>query len=154
MGRQRTPIVLDEAERRELERRVAARTSPQQAAQRARIILRAAEGQTDAEIARTLGVADRTVWEWRQRFGCARLAGLEDRPHCPSPRRYTAETQARLVVLACQAPADLGWAGQTHWTIADLSQFVQAHPELGLGAPSKSTVGAILKRHQLRLDRL
>jgi hypothetical protein len=31
---------------------------------------------------------------------------------------------------------------------------VAAHPELGLGSPSKSTIGVILKRHQVRLDRL
>ena len=153
-GRPRDPILLEEAERRELERRVAARTSSQQAARRAQIILRAAAGQTDAAIARALGLAERTVWEWRQRFGRQRLAGLEDQPHCPPPRLYPADQQAQLVVLACQRPADLGWDGQTHWTIADLTEYVRTHPDLGLGAPSKSTVGALLKRHQLRLDRL
>jgi transposase len=152
MARRRAPIVLEEAERRELERRVAARTGSQQAARRAQIILGAAAGQTDARIAATLGVAERTVWAWRQRFVRARLAGLEDRPHCPPPRRYPAEIQAKLLVLACQAPADLGWDGQTHWTIADLARSVAEHPELGLGAPSKSTIGVILKRHKLRLD--
>lgn len=154
MARRRAPIFLEEAERRELERRVAARTGAQQAARRAQIILRAAAGETDAAVAAALGVAERTVWEWRQRFVRGRLAGLEDRPHCPPPRRYTAAIQAKLLVLACQAPADLGWDGQTHWTIADLARSVAEHPELGLGAPSKSTVGVILRRHKLRLDRL
>jgi hypothetical protein len=58
------------------------------------------------------------------------------------------------VVLACQAPAEVGWEGQTHWSIADLAQYIQMHPESGLGAPSKSTVGRILRAHNLRLDRL
>jgi transposase len=145
---------LEEAECRELERRVAARTGSQQAARRAQIILRAAAGEADARIAAALGVAERTVWAWRQRFVRQRLAGLEDRPHCPPPRRYTAEIQAQLLVLACQRPADLGWEGQTHWTIADLARYVAEHPALGLGAPSKSTLGVLLKRHKLRLDRL
>src|SRR5438105_2982638 len=83
-----------------------------------------------------------------------RLAGLRDRPHCPPPRRYGAAQQAAIVVLACQAPPARGWEGQTHWSIADLTQYIQAHPELGLGAPSKSTVGRILRAHDLRLDRL
>ena len=50
--------------------------------------------------------------------------------------------------------AALGWEGQTHWSIADLAQYIHAHPDLGLGTPSKSTVGRILQAHDLRLDRL
>jgi hypothetical protein len=59
-------------------------------------------------------------------------------------------------VLACQQPSEVDptRAGQTHWSINDLAHYVAAHPELGLGRPSKSTVGVILKRHQVRLDRL
>jgi transposase len=154
MARRRVPIVLEEAERQELERRVAARTGSQQAARRAQIILRAAAGEPDARIAAAVGVAERTVWMWRQRFSRQRLAGLEDRPHRPPPRRYTAEIQARLLMLACTKPADLGWAGQTHWTVADLARYVAEHPELEMGAPGKSTIGVILQRHKLRLDRL
>jgi transposase len=154
VARRRAAIRLEESERRELERRVAARTGSQQAARRAQIILRAAAGETDARIAAAVGVAERTAWAWRQRFVRERLAGLEDRPHRPPPRRYPAEIQAKLLVLACQRPADLGWAGQTHWTIADLAHYVAERPELGLGAPSKSTLGVLLKRHKLRLDRL
>jgi hypothetical protein len=152
----RKPIVLEAAERRALERRVAARTASQQAAYRAQIILRAADGQTDDRIAHDLGLAVRTVWEWRRRFARQRLGGLQDRPKCPPPRIYGAEVQAKLLVLACQKPADVDptRAGQTHWTVLDLAAFVRAHPELGLGAPSKSTIGVVLRRHRLRLDRL
>ena len=58
------------------------------------------------------------------------------------------------MVLACQAPAELGWPGQTHWTIKDLTAYIQEHPELGLGAPSKSTIHLILQAHDVCLDRL
>jgi hypothetical protein len=152
----RSRVRLLAAEHAELERRVAARTGSQQAAYRAQIILRAAAGQTDASIAHDLGLAERTVWMWRRRFIQQRLDGLEDRPKCPLPRQYDAEIQARLLVLACQKPAEVdpSRAGQTHWSIKDLAQYVAAHPELGLGKPSKSTIGVILKRHKLRLDRL
>ena len=152
----RARIRLVAAERAELERRVAARTSTQQAAYRAEIILRVADGQTDAEIAQDMGLAERTVWLWRHRFAQHRLNGLKDRPKCPPPRQYHADIQARLMVLACQTPSEVDptRAGQTHWSIQDLAQYVAAHPELGLGQPSKSTIGVILKRHKLRLDRL
>ena len=103
-----------------------------------------------------MGLAVRTVFVWRHRFAEQRLDGLKDRPKCPPPRRYHADIQARLLVLACQKPSEVDptRAGQTHWSITDLAQYVAAHPELGLGHPSKSTIGVILKRHQVRLDRL
>src|SRR6266550_8613908 len=152
----RSRIRLLAAERAELERRVAARTASQQDAYRAQIILRVAAGQTDAAIAQDMGLAERTVWLWRHRFAEQRLDGLKDRPKCPPPRQYHADIQARLLVVACQKPAEVdpSRAGQTHWTARDLAQYVTAHPELGLGSPSKSTIGVILKRHQVRLDRI
>ena len=152
MSRRATPIVLTVEERDELQRRVRARTSSQQAAQRARIVLRAAAGARNIDIAAELGIARHTAQQWRDRFAASRLAGLKDRPHRPPPREYSADRQARILVVACQSPAELGWDGQTHWTIADLARSVAEHPELGLGAPSKSTIGVILRRHKLRLD--
>ena len=154
MPRRATPICLTEDERRELERRVRARTSRQQDALRARIVLRAADGATNSAIAAETGVVRHTVQHWRDRFASDRLAGLADRPHQPDPRQYGPDIQAKIVVLACQKPADLGWKGQTHWTIQDLARAIGEHPELGLGAPSKSTVHLILQAHALRLDRL
>jgi transposase len=154
MSRHACPIVLSLEERTELERIVRARTSSQQMVQRAQIVLRAAAGASNTAIAAALGLARGTVQQWRQRFATQRLAGLRDRPHRPPPRRYPAECQAAIVVLACQPPSALGWEGQTHWSIADLTQYIRTHPELGLGAPSKSTVGRVLQAHDLRLDRL
>src|SRR5689334_10199777 len=152
----RTRIRLLAAERSELERLVGARTSTQQAAYRAEIILRVVDGQTDAAIAQDMGLAVRTVFVWRHRFAELRLDGLKDRPKCPPPRQYDPDIQARLLVLACQKPSEVDptRGGQTHWSIKDLAQYVAAHPELGLGHPSKSTIGVILKRLQVRLDRL
>jgi Homeodomain-like domain len=133
-----------------------ARTSTPQAAYRAEIILRFADSQTGAAVAQHIGVAERTVWLWRHRFALHRLDGLKDRPKCPPPRRCHAAIQAGLLVLACQKPAEVDRtrAGQTHCSIEDLAQYVAAHPELGLGRPSKTTIGVILKGHKLRLDRL
>ncbi len=154
MARRACPIVVREEERTELERRVRARTSAKQVAHRAEIVLRAAEGATNTAIAAALGVSSHTVGHWRARFATEGLAGLRDRPHCPPPRRYGPPAQAAIVVLACQAPAEVGWAGQTHWSVVDLAQYIKEHPALNLGAPSKSTIGRILQAHDLRLDRL
>jgi len=154
MSRRATPIVLTVEERNELRRRVRARTSSQQAAQRARIVLRAAEGTRNIDIAAELGIARHTVQQWRDRFAAARLAGLEDRPHHPPPRAYSAERHARILVVACQSPSELGWSGQTHWSVRDLARYLGEHPELGIGRPSKSTVGKILQAAEIRLERL
>jgi transposase len=154
MSRRATPIVLTIEERRELQRRVRARTSSQRAAQRARIVLRAAEGARNIDIAAELGIARHTAQQWRARFAAGRLAGLEDRPHRPPAREYGAERQARILVVACQSPAELGWPGQTHWSVRDLARYLGEHPEAGVGRPSKSTVGKILQAADLRLERL
>lgn len=154
MARRTDVIVLEQKERAELERVARARTSPQQLARRASIVLRAADGAETTTIAAELGLARHTVAQWRRRFVTGRLAGLRDRPHRPLPRRYGAARQAAIVVLACQPPAALGWRGQTHWTLVDLARYIKEHPELDLGTPSKSTLGRILQAHDLRLDRL
>src|SRR5260370_33570671 len=147
----RTRIRLLATERAELQRRVAARTSSQQDAYRAEIILRVATGQTDAAIADEMGLAVRTVFVWRHRFAEQRLDGLKDRPKCPPPRQYHADIQARLLVLACQKPSEVDptRAGQTHWSITDLAQDVAAHPELGRGRPIKHTRGLIRHHDQV-----
>jgi transposase len=154
VSRRATKIILTVEERSELQRRARARTSSQQAAQRARIVLRAAEGARNSDIAGELGIARHTVQQWRDRFATARLAGLEDRPHRPPPREYSPDRQARILVLACQSPSEMGWSGQTHWSVRDLAQYLGEHPELGVGRPSKSTVGKILQAADLRLERL
>lgn len=154
MSRRATTIVLTPEEQTELDRRVRARTGSQQAALRAQIVLRAGAGERTMDIAAALGIARGTVHHWRDRFAAERLDGLVDRPHRPAPRLYGPAVQATIVVLACTAPADLGWDGQSHWSIVDLAQYIGEHSELELGTPSKSTVGKILQAHKIRLGRL
>jgi putative transposase len=154
MPRRAPIVVLSPADRAELDRRVRARTGAQQDAVRARIVLLAADGLDTTAIAATLGIARGTARSWRARFAAQGLSGLADRPHRPPPRKYAPDVQARIVVLACQAPADLGWDGQSHWTIKDLARYIGDHPELGLGTPRKSTIHLILQAHDVRLDRL
>lgn len=57
------------------------------AALRADIILRAAQGQSNYQITRQLGVSKNTVRHWRTRFEKMRMKGLETRPIPGRPRR-------------------------------------------------------------------
>jgi Winged helix-turn helix len=87
----RTPyrIGLSEGEERELRRRARQQTLAYREVLRAKIVLLAAEGLDNAEIARRLGTTREAVSRWRKRFHEERLQGLEDRPRSGRPRRFS-----------------------------------------------------------------
>jgi FixJ family two-component response regulator len=69
------PLVIAEEERAELQRRVRAHTTPQRAAKRARVVLLAADGVPNRQIAPIVGMNQHTVAHWRRRFAAERRAG-------------------------------------------------------------------------------
>ena len=71
------PIELTAEERAQLEAWERRRTSAQALALRSRIVLAAAEGPNNTEIARDLGVAVSSVRKWRNRFAEHRLDGSD-----------------------------------------------------------------------------
>ena len=71
-------IELSEEERAELERRASMVTMPFRTVQRARMILYAAEGMQDIDIAGRLDCSPDSVARRRSRFCAERLDGLED----------------------------------------------------------------------------
>jgi DDE superfamily endonuclease/Homeodomain-like domain len=87
MSRHATTIHLTPDERVELERRIRARTSPQQAVLRAQIILRAAAGARTQDIAAALGVVRHTVQRWRDRFAGTGPSGRRRSSCWPASRR-------------------------------------------------------------------
>jgi transposase len=76
------------SERRVLEGRLRRATAQQREVVRARIVLAAADGQQNAQIAGRLGVAVNTVSKWRKRFVEEGLGGLRDRKRPGRPRRF------------------------------------------------------------------
>src|SRR5256714_13167161 len=112
MSRTACPIVLSPDERAQLERIVRARTSSQQSARRAEIVLRAAEGASNTAIAAALGVARHTVQHWRDRFATERLAGLRGRPPRPPPPPPHAPPPTAPPGPARPAPAAGGGGGE------------------------------------------
>jgi DNA-binding CsgD family transcriptional regulator len=73
-------IELSVEEERELRQRAARYTLPYREVQRAKLVLMAAAGLENGEIARRLEVRVDTVRIWRKRFFEERLAGLEEAP--------------------------------------------------------------------------
>ncbi len=88
-------IELTAQERVELVRRARAEKLPFQVVQRARIVLYAAEGIADTEIAARLDTTARIVGKWRRRFFHDRLEGLKDKPRAGRPRRFPPAARRR-----------------------------------------------------------
>jgi len=82
-------ITLSSAEEAELRRRAAKYTLPYFQVQRARMILYAADGVTNDEIAGRLDTRREVVSLWRKRFFSDRLAGLEEHARPGRPRIFS-----------------------------------------------------------------
>jgi len=82
------PIRLSSAEAAELYRRAARYTLPYFQVQRAKMILLAAEGLSNDQIAAQLDARREVVWMWRKRFYAERLAGLEEHSRPGRPRTF------------------------------------------------------------------
>ena len=78
-------IVLTPEEAQELQRRVAKYTLPYYQVVRAKMILLAAQGWRNDQIAARLDVRREVVSQWRKRFFERRLAGLDERPRPGRP---------------------------------------------------------------------
>lgn len=78
-------IELNSQERQVLEARARKYTLSYREVVRARIVLMAAEGLENTQIALRLDTDRETVWKWRKRFFEQRLAGLEERPRRGRP---------------------------------------------------------------------
>ena len=86
------PLSVNESDLETLRALVHARTTEQRLVQRARIVLRAADGTPNRRIAAELSVAPRTVLQWRERYARAGLAGLADEPARDARRRTGARS--------------------------------------------------------------
>jgi transposase len=113
---------------------------------RARIVLAAAAGKTNAGIAAELGVHVDTVRKWRCRFVGARLAGLKDARRSGRPRVFTAADRAEAIALACALPAESG-VPLSKWSGPDLARELAARCQV---TASASTIGRWLAGDALK----
>ena len=125
-GRKPARIEVSEKVRQALEKLAARHTTGQQKAQRARIILKAAEGKNHAEVAQELKISIDRATLWRGRW--LALAGigldelsveerLEDLPRPGAPSRLSADQRCQIEQMACEAPEKAGrpisqWTGR------------------------------------------
>jgi len=82
-------VLLTQAEERELRQRAARYTLPYFVVQRAKMILMAAEGMANDEIAARLNTRREVVSLWRKRFFEQRMPGLEEHQRPGRPRSFS-----------------------------------------------------------------
>jgi hypothetical protein len=82
-------VSLSSAERAELQRRAGKYTLPYFQVQRAKMILYAADGMPNDQIAACLDTRREVVSLWRKRFFTDRLAGLEEHARSGRPRTFS-----------------------------------------------------------------
>jgi transposase len=113
-------IELTDAERAQLEAWTRRRTSALALAMRARIVLLAAEGLRNTEIAERLGIQRNMAARWRSRFAEHRLDGLTDEPRPGRPRTVTdAQVEEVIVKTLESTPKDA-----THWSTRSMAREV------------------------------
>ena len=140
-------IILSTAERRRLEKLAHSHTGGYQQVIRARIVLDAARGHSNAEISRRRGLAADTVRLWRGRYADEGMAGLADRRRSGRPPRFTPAQAAEVKALACQLPAETG-APLSRWSCPDLAGEITGR---GIApAMSASTVRRILAADMIK----
>ena len=104
-------LVLREGDREVLEGWLRSRSVRAGLAKRARIVLLAAEGVGNREIAQRVGASPTTVIAWRERYGHSGVRGLEDLERSGRPR----ELDHRAIVAETLRPPPKK-LGVTHWS--------------------------------------
>ena len=135
------PIHLESSERLELETWVAAHGTPQQVTQRCRIILGAAAGRQDKEIAEDFQLNFKTVALWRARF---RKEGNDCLWEVASGRGRKPSLPINKVADIIETTLQSRPSGATHWSCRSMAK------EHGV---SKATVNRIWQSHQIKPHR-
>ena len=118
------PVTLTASERKILKTRVRGAKTPYRDRVRAQIVLEAARGRDNGQVAAVVGISVNTARKWRGRFAERGLAGLRDLPRSGRPRVISEADRAAVVALACQLPADTG-VPLSRWTGPELNRELE-----------------------------
>lgn len=106
-------IQVTEQQRDELKKLVSTGVGQARVLTRARIILMAAKGEGNQQIAEALQVSWRTVMRIKARFKEEGLEAIKEHSRPGRPARITGDVEAKLVMLACSQPPE----GRARWTL-------------------------------------
>jgi transposase len=142
-------VNLTDKERQGLEQLVRRYSTPQQLALRGRIVLAAADGKNNAQIAREFDITVDTARQWRDRWLALQPVSLddltvaerlEDLPRPGTPARITADQRCQIEAMACEKPEDSS-RPISQWTSREIADEVM----------KRGIVDSISSRHAARL---
>jgi transposase len=140
--RRAVTITLDTLERAHLERLKNGRRVAVRVAERAAIVLLAADKLENQEIAAVMGISRQKAGRWRSRYAAHGLKGIEtDAPRSGRFPQISAARRADVVRRTLHETPE----GQTHWSRATMAAAT------GL---SDSTIGRIWREHGLKPHRV
>lgn len=135
-------VLLEPKEHALLSRLAQSRSTTVRLAERSKIVLLAAEGQTNTEIADTLGITRQKVGRWRDRYHEFGLAGIEkDAPRPGRKKAVSVRTVSNVVKLTTQEKPE----NATHWSRRLMAERMDI---------SESTVGRIWRAYGLKPHRV
>lgn len=141
MSKKAAEIILSEKERRTLQSWVRAQRTEKRYLLRANIILYAAEGLENKQIAQKLRINEMTAGKWRSRFSEQRIDGLKDRSRPGKPLTYDIRVRAKIIEVACKPPPYT-----RSWSVRDLTRALN---ESGVQI-SKSQLNRMLNELDLK----
>ena len=112
------PLTIAADERQKLEAWIRRPKTSQGLALRSRIVLAAAEGKSNTEIAGELRITLPTVGKWRQRFLDDRLEGLADEPRPGAPRTITDAQVEDVITKTLESKPK----NATHWSTRGMAK--------------------------------
>ena len=134
-------IVLSSDEIRMLEKLARGRQTPVRLAQRSSIVLLAAEGKENQEIASRLRISRETVGRWRRRYAESGLAGIEKDAPRPGRTPSISTAKVREIVRKTTRSKPKGGKAGSHWSSRTMA---------AAAGVSASTVRRVWKRHGLK----
>jgi transposase len=136
-------VDLSEEERAELESFISSGIHKAEDITRARILLKADDGATDAEISHALDCGQSTPYRARKRYADRGIAAIHRRnPDRDYQRKLDGEDEAHLIALATSEPPD----GRARWTLRLLADEFVVLEEIDHESVSYETVRQVLKK--------
>jgi transposase len=119
-GRPKKPLAVLPVDQEKLQLLARRPKTAQRVALRSKIVLQAAQGHSNQEIAQRLGITGVTVGKWRERYRLQGMEGLADEPRPGTPRKITdAQVEAAVTRTLESVPQ-----AATHWSTRSLAQQV------------------------------
>lgn len=164
-------VQLTARQRHLLDKLVRAATTPQRLLERAEIVLGAADGHSNEQLVRRLGVTRPMLRKWRRRWAQAEAAlgaveaqendralqtriveVLGDAPRSGRPPEYTPEQILEIIAIACEDPEDSG-RPLSHWTAGEIGREAIARKvvrQISTRSVGRFLEECDLKPHQIR----